>query len=83
MVYGWAGTILRIDLSKSKVSKTPSSEYTRLFVGGRGVNAKLMFEESDNHWSGCPSRDRNPLHDQARDYNPFSRAGARGLHNAM
>jgi aldehyde:ferredoxin oxidoreductase len=46
MVYGWAGTILRIDLSKSKVSKTPSSEYTRLFIGGRGVNSKLMFDES-------------------------------------
>jgi aldehyde:ferredoxin oxidoreductase len=46
MVYGWAGTILRIDLGMGKVSKTPSSEYTRLFIGGRGVNAKLMFEES-------------------------------------
>jgi len=46
MVYGWAGTILRIDLGRGKVSKTPSSEYTRLFIGGRGVNAKLMFEES-------------------------------------
>ncbi|MFB0523047.1 MAG: aldehyde ferredoxin oxidoreductase family protein [Candidatus Bathyarchaeia archaeon] len=46
MVYGWAGTILRIDLTKNKISKTPSSEYTRLFLGGRGVNAKLMFDES-------------------------------------
>jgi len=59
MVYGWAGTILRIDLSKSKVSKTPSSEYTRLFVGGRGVNAKLMFEESK---AGVSSLDpENPI----------------------
>jgi aldehyde:ferredoxin oxidoreductase len=47
MVYGWAGTILRIDLSRGKVSKTPSSEYTRLFIGGRGVNSKLMFDESE------------------------------------
>ena len=46
MVYGWAGTILRMDLSRGKVSKTSSSEYTRLFIGGRGVNAKLMFDES-------------------------------------
>ena len=46
MVYGWAGTILRIDLTKNKISKIPSSEYTRLFLGGRGVNAKLMFDES-------------------------------------
>lgn len=46
MVYGWAGTILRIDLSRGKVSKTQSSEYTRLFIGGRGINSKLMFDES-------------------------------------
>jgi aldehyde:ferredoxin oxidoreductase len=59
MVYGWAGTILRIDLSKSKVSKTPSSEYIRLFVGGRGVNAKLMFDESK---AGVSSLDpENPI----------------------
>jgi len=59
MVYGWAGTILRIDLSKSKISKTPSSEYTRLFVGGRGVNSKLMFDESK---AGVSSLDpENPI----------------------
>ncbi len=46
MAYGYAGNILRIDLTEGKVSKTPTSEYTRDFLGGRGINAKLMFEES-------------------------------------
>lgn len=46
MVYGWAGTILRIDLTTGKVAKTPSAEYTRAFLGGRGVNAKLLYEEA-------------------------------------
>jgi len=46
MAYGYAGNILRIDLTEERVSKTPTSEYTRDFLGGRGINAKLMFEES-------------------------------------
>ena len=47
MAYGYAGNILRIDLTEGKVSKTPTSEYARDFLGGRGINAKLMFEESE------------------------------------
>jgi len=46
MAYGYAGNILRIDLTEERVSTTPTSEYTRDFLGGRGINAKLMFEES-------------------------------------
>jgi len=46
MAYGYAGNILRIDLTKETVLKTPTSEYARLFLGGRGINARLMFEES-------------------------------------
>ena len=46
MSYGYAGDILRIDLTEGRVSKTPTSEYARDFLGGRGINAKLMFEES-------------------------------------
>ena len=46
MAYGYAGNILRIDLTDQRISKTPTSEYARMFLGGRGINARLMFEES-------------------------------------
>jgi aldehyde:ferredoxin oxidoreductase len=46
MAYGYAGNILRIDLTDERISKTPTSEYARAFLGGRGINARLMFEES-------------------------------------
>lgn len=46
MAYGYAGNILRIDLTEGKVAKTATSEYARSFLGGRGINAKLMFDES-------------------------------------
>jgi aldehyde:ferredoxin oxidoreductase len=46
LVYGWAGTILHIDLTKEKVSKKSSAEYTSRFLGARGTCAMLMYEES-------------------------------------
>ena len=44
--YGWKGSILRVDLSKRKVSTQElPKEYTRDFLGCRGINAKIMFDE--------------------------------------
>lgn len=46
MYYGWAGKILRIDLSKRKILKQPlSQQLARNFVGGRGLGAKILFDE--------------------------------------
>ena len=46
MFCGWAGNILRIDLSKVKVAKQPLPEQlTKDFIGGRGFGAKLLFDE--------------------------------------
>ncbi len=42
---GWTGRILRIDLSKRKATEESSSAYTPLFIGGRGVGVKLVFNE--------------------------------------
>ena len=47
MTYGYAGSILRINLTDETVSRTPTSEYARNLLGGRAINAKLMFEESE------------------------------------
>ena len=42
---GYAGSILRIDLSVGKISRTPTMEYVDLFVGGRGIGCKIYGEE--------------------------------------
>ncbi|MFQ5820927.1 MAG: aldehyde ferredoxin oxidoreductase family protein [Candidatus Heimdallarchaeota archaeon] len=45
-MFGWAGTILRVDLSTGKISKQPlSSELAKGFLGGRGFNVKTLYDE--------------------------------------
>jgi len=44
--YGWAGTILRIDLTREKIVKQPlSKDMACNFLGGRGFNAKVLWDE--------------------------------------
>jgi aldehyde:ferredoxin oxidoreductase len=45
--YGWTGTILRVNLSTGKIVREPLSEdlaYT--FIGGRGINSKILYDET-------------------------------------
>lgn len=43
---GYAGNILRVDLSKAKVSSEPTKRaWTEMFVGGKGLAARYLFEE--------------------------------------
>ncbi len=45
-MYGWRGTILRIDLTKNEITKQPLNEtIVRDFIGGRGLNSKTLFDE--------------------------------------
>ena len=45
-MYGYAGTILRIDLSSGAIEKQPLDEnLAERFIGGRGFVAKLLFDE--------------------------------------
>ncbi len=39
--YGYAGSILRIDLSAGKFEKVPTEIYSDLYLGGRGIAARL------------------------------------------
>ena len=42
----WTGTILRIDLSNKKIVGTESTDpYLDHFIGGRGINVKIAFDE--------------------------------------
>jgi aldehyde:ferredoxin oxidoreductase len=42
--YGYAGEILKVDLSGGKISKVPTAGYARRFLGGRGIAAALYWE---------------------------------------
>jgi aldehyde:ferredoxin oxidoreductase len=42
--FGYAGKILKIDLSDGKVSQVPTAEYADRFLGGHGIAAKLYWD---------------------------------------
>ena len=45
MFYGYAGSILRVDLTTGKILKEPLPEaLVKKFIGGRGFVAKLLFD---------------------------------------
>ena len=41
---GYAGRILRLDLSSQRVDEVPTSDYSGKFCGGRGLAAKLYWD---------------------------------------
>jgi aldehyde:ferredoxin oxidoreductase len=46
MMYGWTGTVLRVNLTTKQVSKESLQEdWAREFVGGRGLGARYLSEE--------------------------------------
>ena len=52
-MYGWMGKILRVDLTSGKITKEPLSDYLRLnYIGGRGINSRIVWEEIKPHTDG-------------------------------
>jgi len=43
--FGYAGKMLKVDLSSARVSDVPTSDYTDRFIGGRGIAAKIYWDE--------------------------------------
>lgn len=43
--YGWTGKILRVDLSKEKFFDQPTFDYVPDCIGGRGIGARICWEE--------------------------------------
>ena len=44
-VHGWAGKVLRVNLTEGEIWTEPSVEYGRKYIGGRGIAARLAWEE--------------------------------------
>ena len=42
---GYAGRILSLDLSTGDVEDTPTEVYSPLFLGGRGIAAKMYWDD--------------------------------------
>jgi aldehyde:ferredoxin oxidoreductase len=48
MVKGFAGAIVRVNLSTGKIKKEKiNEEWARLFIGGRGYGSKIIYDEVD------------------------------------
>jgi len=43
--FGYAGRILRVDLSSGVTTAVPTREYAERFLGGRGIAAKIYWDE--------------------------------------
>ena len=43
---GYAGNILRINLTTGNVTRTPTADYADLYIGGRGLAAKIYWDEN-------------------------------------
>lgn len=45
-MYGWSGTILRVDLSQKKITKeTTTEDLATNFLGGEGFGVKFLYDE--------------------------------------
>ena len=47
MGYMRGGTILRIDLDSGKVVKEATTDYAKHWLGGRGLNSRILYRETD------------------------------------
>jgi len=43
--YGYAGKILRVDLTTWAISTVPTDSYSKKFLGGRGIAARIHWDE--------------------------------------
>ena len=50
-MYGWCGWIIRVNLTTNTITKAPlSQDIARQFLGGRGFNSKILFDERGIPW---------------------------------
>ncbi|MFH1646790.1 MAG: aldehyde ferredoxin oxidoreductase N-terminal domain-containing protein [Chloroflexota bacterium] len=42
--YGYAGEVLKVDLTDGKITRLPTADYVDRFIGGRGLAARLYWD---------------------------------------
>lgn len=47
MTYLYGGKILRVDLTRNEAHVVPTSRYADKHIGGRGINARMLYESVD------------------------------------
>jgi aldehyde:ferredoxin oxidoreductase len=48
MMYGWMGSILKVNLTNGKTVKEPLEEaLAHDYIGGRGINTKILYDETN------------------------------------
>jgi len=57
-IYGYAGKILRVDLSSGKITETSTLDYSNEFVGGRGIATKIYWDEMSSQVSALDEESR-------------------------
>jgi aldehyde:ferredoxin oxidoreductase len=57
-MYGWAGKILKIDLTTGDITTEPTEAYADQYLGGRGLGVRLIY---DNYKPGTDALIR-PTH---------------------
>ncbi|MFH1003706.1 MAG: aldehyde ferredoxin oxidoreductase N-terminal domain-containing protein, partial [Chloroflexota bacterium] len=59
-MYGWAGKVLRVNLSTREIDKEPlNQEWAQDFIGGRGLNIRTLYDEVTSETD--PMSPENPL----------------------
>jgi len=43
----YGGSLLRVDLSTGEIKRTPTTQYSDLWLGARGFNARILYEETN------------------------------------
>jgi len=44
--FGYTGEILKVDLSRQKITKLKTADYSERFLGGRGIAAKIYWDQT-------------------------------------
>ncbi|MCL4435570.1 MAG: hypothetical protein M1503_01315 [Thaumarchaeota archaeon] len=44
-MFGWKGQVLRVDLTSETITKEKTKNYVPKFIGGRGIIAKVLWDE--------------------------------------
>lgn len=45
----YGGSLLRVNLSSGEIRKTPTANYADLWLGARGINSRILYEETNGN----------------------------------